>query len=44
MKAKNKLFSMVSNLVMAAGVNVGVKSACMGLMYQPKAPKHLSGK
>ncbi len=45
MKTKNyRLFSMVSSLVLAVGILVGIKPACAGWMYQVKAPKHLSVK
>ncbi|MDF2988564.1 MAG: hypothetical protein K0R50_4074 [Eubacterium sp.] len=45
MKSKHyKLFSVVSKFVLAAGINIGVKTACPGAMYQPKVPKHLGVK
>ncbi len=40
MKSK-KLLSVVSKFVITSGTNIGVKPACPGYMYQPKAPKHL---
>jgi cyclic lactone autoinducer peptide len=43
MKSKHyKLFSVISKTVMTVGTNIGVKSACPGVMYQPKVPKHLA--
>lgn len=36
-----KLLSVVSKFVVTAGTSIGVKPACPGYTYQPKAPKHL---
>ncbi len=44
MKVKKfNLFSVLSNLLSSVAL-IGVKPACGGWIYQPKAPKHLSEK
>lgn len=44
MKIKNfKLFSALSELLSSVAL-IGVKPACGGWIYQPKAPKHLTKK
>lgn len=39
-----KLFSILSNIIVVAGIIVGMKPTCAGSMYQPKVPKHLAEK